>query len=84
MRYIDADKMIADSKAMKQVFDAIEIDGIVKYVEEHSTDNVKKVVCCKDCKYIGIKDFIYGYCQHDRGLIGIVKPNDYCSSGEKK
>ena len=42
-RYIDADKMIADTKAMKQIADGIEIDGIVKYIEEHSTAAVAEV-----------------------------------------
>ena len=39
-RYIDADKMIEDSKSMKQVADGITIDGIIEYLEEHSTEEV--------------------------------------------
>ena len=42
-RYIDADKMIEDSKSMKQVADGITIDGIIKYLEEHSTEEVSVV-----------------------------------------
>ena len=41
-----------------------------------------EVVRCKDCKYLGIKDFAYGYC-HGK-MCGIINPNDYCSNGEKK
>jgi len=52
------------------------------YFEDKS--NYKEVVNCKDCKFVGVKDFAYGYCQYDRGLTGIVKPDDYCSRGEKK
>ena len=35
---IDAEKMISDTKAMKQVVDAIEIDGIIKYIEENAVE----------------------------------------------
>lgn len=39
MRVIDADKMISDTLAMKKnIAEAIECDGIVKYLEEHSFD----------------------------------------------
>ena len=27
-------------------------------------DNLEEVVYCKDCKYLGVKDFAYGYCKH--------------------
>lgn len=40
------------------------------------------IVHCKDCKHLGIKDFIYGYCKRD--MSGQVQPNDYCSRGERK
>lgn len=39
-RYIDADKMISDTKAMKRVVEGIMIDGIIKYVEDNVTDKV--------------------------------------------
>lgn len=42
-RHIDADQMIADTEAMKQVCEAIEIDGIIKYIEEHIATDVKEV-----------------------------------------
>ena len=42
-----------------------------------------KVVRCKDCKWLGIKDYIYGYCRRN-GLDGIIQPDDYCSRGERE
>lgn len=41
------------------------------------------VVRCKDCQWLGIKDYLYGYCRKN-GLDGIVQPNDYCSRGERE
>ena len=38
-------------------------------------------VLCKDCKYLMFSDF-YGECK--RGNLGIVKPDDFCSYGERK
>ncbi len=42
-RHINADQMIADTEAMKQVCEAIEIDGIIKYIEEHIAADVQEV-----------------------------------------
>lgn len=39
------------------------------------------VVRCKDCKHLMFSDF-YGECR--KGYLGIVKPDDYCSYGERK
>lgn len=41
-----------------------------------------EVVRCKDCKYLGLKDLCYGYCENR--MFGIVNPNDFCSYGERK
>ena len=46
--------------------------------------DVVEVVRCQDCKYLGIKDFVYGYCENPCGLHGIVRPESYCSRGERK
>lgn len=40
-----------------------------------------EVVRCKDCKNLGFKDFS-GIC--NRRMIGIVKPDDFCSYGERR
>lgn len=41
-RYINADKMIADTEAMRQISEAITIDGIIKYINEHATSDVEE------------------------------------------
>ena len=38
-------------------------------------------VRCKECKHLMFSDF-YGECR--RGYLGIVKPDDFCSYGERK
>ena len=38
-------------------------------------------VLCKDCKHLMFSDF-YGECK--LGNLGIVKPDDFCSYGERK
>lgn len=45
-RYVDADKMIADTEAMRAVSEAITIDGIVKYLNEHATADVQEWTHC--------------------------------------
>ena len=42
----------------------------------------EKVVHCADCQYLGIKDFVYGYCK--KNMCGIVYPRTYCSDGGLK
>lgn len=42
-RYINADKMIADTEAMRAVSEAITIDGIIKYINEHAITDVQEV-----------------------------------------
>ena len=59
-----------------------EAGGCVNFEHCHLYDAVE-VVRCKDCQWLGIKDFVYGYCRRN-GLDGIVKPDDYCSRGQRK
>lgn len=41
-----------------------------------------EVVHCKDCKFLGVKDFATGYCK--KNMCGIICPDDFCSHGKKK
>lgn len=41
--------------------------------------NVTEVVRCKDCKYLMFSD-MYGECEK---RLRIVRPDDFCSEGEK-
>ena len=43
---------------------------------------VRPVVRCSDCEYLGIRGLGYGYCKNN--MCGIVKPDDYCSDGERR
>ena len=79
-RYVGADKMIENTKAMRSLADAIAIDGIIKYIEDNIVPDVEQVIRCKDCKYLMFSDF-YGECSIRPG---IVNPDDYCSLGERR
>lgn len=88
-RYIDVDKMISDTKAMKQIADAITIEGIVKYLEENSLTDVVEIVCCKNCKWHNRKGYaiVHGY-RHGEPSVDETrlwtKPDDFCSFAERK
>lgn len=43
--------------------------------------DVVPVVRCKDCKYLMFSDF---YSECGKGYMGIVRPDDFCSRGERK
>ena len=49
--------------------------------EKGYADAKAEVVRCKDCKHLEISG-CYGECK--RGYMGIVKPWDYCSYGERR
>jgi hypothetical protein len=56
--------------------------AIKKMIENYPSADVVKVVRCKDCKY-----YVAEYCTRDiRGRTNMfyMKPNDYCSCGERK
>lgn len=46
-----------------------------------SAADVVEVVRCKDCRYLMFSD-CYGECKQNH--LGIVRPDDYCSYGERK
>ena len=64
------------NKLKQQAF-AIAIEALKEMLEREND-----IVYCKDCKYLGIKDFVYGYCKRD--MNGQVQPDDYCSRGERR
>lgn len=45
------------------------------------SNDMQSVVRCKDCKYLMFSD-MYGECS--RAHLGIVRPDDFCSYGERK
>ena len=52
-----------------------------KIVSVATTVEAVEVVRCKDCKHLMFSD-CYGECK--RGYMGIVKPLDFCSYGERR
>ena len=52
--------------------------GARKMIEEAPAADVRSVVYCQECIYLGFKDF-NGICNGP--MCGIVKPWDYCSHG---
>lgn len=76
MRLIDADALIKEANA----------DGAYGYVDakqiaDAPTVDAVEVVRCKDCKYLMFSD-CYGEC--GQGHMGIVRPDDFCSYGERR
>ena len=75
-RLIDANALIKEANAdgaygyidAKQIADAPTVDAV-------------EVVRCLDCKHLMFSD-CYGEC--DKGYMGVVRPDDFCSRGERK
>ena len=47
------------------------------------TVDAVEVVRCKDCKH-WIRTENGGYCDNPDGLLGVDKPDDFCSYGERR
>ena len=73
------DKLLEISKGIPCQVDGVCIDEneIADYLSQMG---LELVVHCVDCEYLGIKDFVYGYCK--KNMCGIINPNDYCSQGK--
>lgn len=87
-KYIDRDALINDfeSDLIIRMFDnlkgtpkpkTIDIDDVIKRIEDFHTEDVVEVVRCKDCKFYGNGDCSV---QSVRSMY----PNDYCSYGERR
>ena len=81
-RYVNADKMIADTEAMRAVSEAITIDGIIKYINEYATSDVREVVRCKDC--IHCIDKCEPWCEVGGFPHRLITDDDFCSEGERR
>jgi hypothetical protein len=65
----------------------------VEYIKRLESDNSKKIVYCKDCRYCEFEQREYKYhgsdrytCKHRDGLpiLPELNPMDYCSRGKRK
>lgn len=87
-KYIDADLLISKElipltkrldcchpKQMKGVLMAM------SKIDSAPAADVVEVVRCKDCKHLMFSD-MYGECS--QAHMGIVRPDDFCSYGERK
>ena len=87
MRLIDAD--IADVVIIyDKSNELMQVSAIREYIERQKvfldkfpTIDAVPVVRCRECKYLMFSD-CYGEC--GKGHMGIVRPDDFCSYGERK
>lgn len=56
-------------------------DNVIKMIDLLPPADVVTVVRCKDCKHLMFSD-MYGECS--QAHMGIVRPDDFCSYGERK
>lgn len=88
-RLIDINPIIRNLTAMKSMYDAIALDGMIKALDEAPTVDAVEVVRCKDCVYWG-QDACSStgddesFCTNPDGLDNFVHPDDFCSYGERK
>ena len=55
---------------------------VEEWVRSIPTIDAIPVVRCKDCKHLGFKGLGDGV--RNRKMVGIIKPDDFCSYGERK
>ena len=83
MKLLNADKMIEDTIAMKQVAEAIEIDGIIKYINENCFEE-------KTSEWILCKNWSCAMCSNckarvkNKDVINNTHPYCYCCGARMK
>ena len=82
-RYIDADKAYEIARKYHKDFSQSigDLTSLREVLEDTPTADVTEVVRCKDCKYLMFSD-MYGECS--QAHMGIVRPDDFCSYGERE
>ena len=79
---------------------AVSIGGVIDFLERQKTVDAAEVVLCKDCKHCRVSTSKSGgaaVCDRSLpskplednfysnvGIFAIVKPNDFCSRGERR
>ena len=79
-----AEKYIKASECEKYFYehlDDLHMAGAMNAIDEMPNADVVPVVRCKDCKYLMFSDF---YSECGKGGMWIVRPDDFCSRGERK
>lgn len=94
-KYIDRDALINDFESdliIRMFYNlkgsprprAIDIADVIKRIEDFSTEDIVKVVRCKDCKYnntIACPTYIDNM---NGDATQILSGSDYCSRGERR
>ena len=78
-RYVDIDEL--KENICKRINNPIISDSLNRLIEGASTVDTVSIVRCRYCKYLMFSD-MYGECS--QGHMGIIKPDDFCSYGERK
>ena len=87
-KYIDADLLISKEHIpLTKWLDCChpkQMKGVLKAmskIDSAPAADVVEVVRCKDCRHLMFSD-MYGECS--QAHMGIVRPDDFCSYGERK
>ena len=91
-RLIDINPIIGDLTAMKSMFDAILLDGMIKGLENAPTVDAVEVVRCKDCKHAYINKYSAGsgvvlcrlWTESLEIINFVMNPDDFCAYGERR
>ena len=83
-KLIYVDQMIKDLNAMKRLYDAIALSGMIKALKEAPAVDAVEVVRCRDCKHF-TEGMAVGMCKRnpDKPIIP-VPYNHFCSYGERR
>ena len=84
MAYVEKEKVleIAKDKYYSDFHKSMaDLTSLRELLEDTPAADVVDVVRCKDCKHLMFSD-MYGECS--QAHMGIVRPDDFCSYGERK
>lgn len=81
MRLIDAKQLEKQVKEAFETLNPVLMGQMLRWIRKQKTIDAVPVVRCRECKYLMFSD-CYGEC--GKGYIGIVRPDDFCSRGERK
>lgn len=82
-RLIDAGGLWSDIMMLPHNGDIISSEEVEQAIKDAQTVDAVEVVRCKDCKYRA-DELDCGNYLCNRKMIGMVRPNDFCSFGERK
>lgn len=84
-KYVKTDQLIRDLEAMKTIYDAISLDGMIRALEERAVDAVE-VIRCEECKFSALskEELRYCACEIASKNLVLVVDDDFCSCGERR